>query len=81
MAAGIIIDKIGVKKAGIIFSFGILLAQSLVTFSLYWKTSNFYNSEESAWYIVLLVGRALLGMCGENVHIVQAAMLSIVVPV
>ena len=77
---GIVIDRIGVKKAGVIFSLGVLLAQSVVTFSLYWKTSGFYDSKPEMWYIVMLVGRGLFGICSENVHIIQAAILSVIVP-
>lgn len=43
VVGGIIIDKIGIQKAGIIFSLGILLAQSVVTFSIYWRTAEFYE--------------------------------------
>lgn len=76
---GIIIDRVGVKKAGIIFALVIFLAQSLVTFSLYWKVSDFYDGS-SGWYVLLLVARGVFGISGETLHIVQAAMLSVVVP-
>lgn len=78
--SGMLIDKIGVRKSGIVFSLGVFVAQAVVTFSIYWRADLVEPEDDFfGWYYLLLGSRALLGICGENIHIVQAAMVSIAV--
>jgi MFS family permease len=79
--SGMLIDKIGVRKAGLIFGFGVFLAQLAVTATIYWRSDLMEETDRSTtWYYMLLLSRAVFGVCGENIHIVQAAMISIVIP-
>lgn len=64
VVGGIIIDKVGIQKAGIIFSLGILLAQCVVTFSIYWRTADFYVENSGGWYVTLIIARSFLGIFG-----------------
>jgi len=62
---GLLIDTLGVRKVGVIFSLLIIIGQGIVTFSAFTKS-----------YLIMVIGRVIFGLGGDTLLVVQACLIS-----
>mmetsp|Transcript_23362 Transcript_23362/g.20754 ORF Transcript_23362/g.20754 Transcript_23362/m.20754 type:complete len:138 (+) Transcript_23362:248-661(+) len=74
LIGGVLIDKIGVNFAIILFSSLLVIGQGIFTVSGFVGESN--NGEGSTAFIIAIVGRVIFGLGGESLGVCQSTVVS-----